>query len=753
MSDVSVGAVVITGNHFDSQAQVLLDGSPVETTVVDDAQHVEGSVKIGLSLGVHQFSVQDDGQVSNSLPYTYYYPTAAPGQLFEAFAGYYAGPESGTNPAVVGDFNGDGLDDVVIESPAMNGTNEPTVALLLGQADGSLGAPQFLSNIQASVAGDVDGNGTIDLVALAIGNSGLGCSVYLNDGHANFTPGPACPTIANGNPIMWKLVDMNGDGLPDLIVGTQSTPNAIYLLLSQGGGRFAAPLLLAKAGSNQTFAVADWNGDGRPDIAYNAVGTTGADEVHLLLNQGSGKFQDTVPSGLQGAAGTLITADFNVDGFADLAIEFTVSSVPDITVRVFLGQGNNTFTQASETILSPEPFASYQFVAGDFDDDGFPDLVGQNAGTQPSYLLYLWGDGTGQFSQEAINGPQGSSLAIGDINGDGLPDIVVPDEFNEISVVLGRTDRNYASPVLLIPTAGPYVSIADVNGDGLPDILIGTSVSINQGNGTFASPVSVSASAWAMADINGDGLADLIGGAGDAVLVWPGTGNPTFPGSPITYTPPIPMAISELQIKDMDNDGHPDLVSSGIILYSDSQFNFTPVQVPFTVPYVIGDFNGDGFLDIATNGQTWLGGPNRTFTPVPNVFGLPDGNIAAVGDFNGDGNLDIATTGGIIWYGNGRGDFYQQGAFTADAPLGGIVVGDFNHDGLPDIAVGLQLPHQIAVFINDGQGGFQRSYYASGAATFGMASADFNQDGKIDLVVCNQVLVYAIPNALVIFGK
>lgn len=741
MSDINIALFTVIGSGFTSQSQVLIDGNPTAFPVmVEDAQHIQVNLPGPPAVGVHQITVQNGSQVSNSSAFTYYAPAAAPGGLFQAFPGYYAGPEYSVNLAVVGDFNGDGLDDVMI------GGAPAGEALLLGQSDGSLAWPQYLPNISATLAGDLDGNGTVDIVALG----GTACAVFLNNGKASFTPGPACPNIpVYGTSV---LVDVNGDGLPDLIVAGASS--SIVVLLNQSGAQFAAPVTLASTGNSSSFAVAKFNGDTLPDIAYNAAGASGT-TIHILKNQGNGTFTDTIPSGLQGASGSLVAADFNVDGIQDLVVESVNSSQTQIGVQTFLGQGNNAFTLASTTTLTPEPFNAYQFVAGDFDHDGFPDLVGTNGGAQPSYLLYLWNDGTGAFTAEARNGPQGFTLAVGDINGDGLPDIVVPDEFNEISVVLGQTNRNYVSPDLLIPVAGPNISIADVNGDGLPDLLIGDSVVINQGNSSFAAPVALSSSvsAIAIADLNGDGLADLIGEQGDDIQIWPGTGNPSFPGSPIVYTPPVPVFGPEVQIADMDHDGHLDLVSPGIILYGNGQFGFTPVQVAFSAPFVLGDFNGDGYLDIATNGQTWLGGPNRTFTSVPNVLDMSDGASAAVGVFGGNGVLDIATTDGSIYYGTGKGDFYYQGEFTADAPMGGIVVGDFNHDGLPDIAVGLQLPQQIAVFINDGQGGFERSYYASGAETYGMAGGDFNGDGKTDLVVCNYVVDFALPNALVIFGQ
>jgi hypothetical protein len=754
MSDIPTGAVTVTGSGFTQESQVLFDGTPSSFNLLQGSDQIEGDLPAPVPLGVHQISVQNGSQISNSLPFTYYYPSAAPAGLFDAIPGYYAGLEV-NQTTVVGDFNGDGKDDVIIGNPSVLGSS-----LLLGQADGSLSAPQYLPNVFATVAGDVDGNGTVDLVEIisAPSGGGLTCVVYLNNGQANFTQGPSCPNFPVTPYTTTVLTDVNGDGLPDLIVAGQYSP--LVVLLNQGGGNFGAPITVATTGNSWAMTVADFSGNGLPDIAYNAVNaTTGAEQVHILVNQGRGIFTDTMPSSMQGVGGPIVAGDLNLDGKADLVVQITDGL--ELKVQTFLSQGNNVFSLASETDLVLSPLyqsdnSPYQFVVGDFDHDGFPDLAGTGGAAQPSQLLFLWGNGQGQFTPQYVNGPSGGTL-LGDINGDGLPDIVIPDSTNEISVVLGQTGRNFPSLPLLVPAPGPYISIADVNGDGLPDIMVGNSIFLNTGNSSFAPAVVVTNNAWAIADINGDGLADLVGGSGSEVLIWPGTGNPNFPGSPITYTPPQGVAISQLQIVDMDKDGYLDLVSGGIVLYSDKQYNFTPVLVPFTAPFVIGDFNGDGYLDIVTGGQTWLGGPNRTFTPMTNHIGLPEGEAtgqtAVVADFNGDGKLDIATSGGTVWYGTGTGDFYMHGGFTSEQALYGMVVGDFNHDDLPDLAAGMLGPNQIVVFINDGKGGFERSFYASGAAAINLAAGDFNQDGKTDLVVSNYVVLQAPPNALVIFGK
>lgn len=463
MSDISIAGFTVIGSGFTQQSQVLIDGKPPAFPVmVEDSEHIEVNLPGTPTVGVHQITVQDGSQVSNSLPFTYYSPQPGPAGLFDAIPGYFGTSQMVNLIAVVGDFNGDGRADVIVPTPPQNIGDKFGSALLLGQADGSLSVPRYLPNVLATVAGDVDGDGTLDLVAITAASTGgaLSCNVYLNDGHANFTLGPSCPFFPTIPEITAVLKDVNGDGLPDLVVAGQYSP--LVVLLNQGGGNFGSPITEAVTGNSWSLAVADFNGNGLPDIAYNAVNaTTGEEEVHILVNQGSGIFQDTKPTSLQGVGGLVFAGDLNLDGKADLVVEIAGSVLP-MKLQVFLSQGNNVFSFASETDLYPSTgnlVTTSQFVIGDFDHDGFPDLAGQGINAQPAQMLFLWGNGSGQFgAPQYLNGPEGA-LAVGDVNGDGLPDIVVQG-VNETDVVVGRTDRNFPSLPLLIPAPGPDTSIA-----------------------------------------------------------------------------------------------------------------------------------------------------------------------------------------------------------------------------------------------------------------------------------------------------
>jgi hypothetical protein len=402
-------------------------------------------------------------------------------------------------------------------------------------------------------------------------------------------------------------------------------------------------------------------------------------------------------------------------------------------------------------------------VAGDFDHDGFPDLAGPG-GNEPAAMFYFFGDGRGNFSMQTVVGPYGSIAAAGDFNGDGLPDVVIADRFSFVSLSLGRKDRNFLEP-LVITAATSGVSVGDINGDGLPDIFTGGNpltepptpgtVLLNQGGTSFSvGGYTDPYSEW-LSDLTGKGVVDLLGG-NQNLEIWPNNGTPDFSSSPITFSQPTP----GVWVADMDGDGHPDIVTStGQIYYGNGAYQFSP---PVSVgnlsgPYVIGDFNGDGKLDIASGSSTFLNTGNRTFQEVAGS-NLPLVGNLAVGDFNGDGKDDVAFSGPgdsfiEIYYSNGDGTFYLGTILNPGEEPVLMVTGDFNGDGKVDLAVGLINAQQVCILFNAGGGQFSRSFFASGALAVSMNAADLNRDGKPEILIGNFEFDFAPPNINVVFHQ
>ena len=470
-------------------------------------------------------------------------------------------------------------------------------------------------------------------------------------------------------------------------------------------------------------------------------------------------------AGLNGIIGTANVIDFNLDGIPDLVVQVPQGNLP---LYSFGGNGDGSFTEVANTTIAPQGgFHVYQLVVGDFDHDGFPDLAGVNGETQPSHILYLFGDGQGNFLPQQAVGPQGGFVAVADINGDGLPDVLVPDRFSFVSASLGRKDRNYASLLPLSPaTVIGGLSASDINGDGLPEIFVGGdpvfgvdgTVFLNQGNNSFQFAANTDPITFLIGDLTGKGVADLLGGTpGNSLEIWPNNGSLDFSSSPITLPPPItgPFAIA-----DMDGDGHRDIVALGQIFYGNGSYQFTSVSTPdpFLDPYVVGDFNGDGKLDIAAGGTTFLNTGSRTFREVHQNLPLLQGALAVVADFNGDGRDDVAIAQPndamvSVWYSNGDGTFAEATALDPGQLVGGLAVGDFDGDGRPDLAVGLFPSQQVCLLFNSGQGRFARSFFGSGADTIDMIAVDLNHDGKPDLVIANFLLDFRPPNVNVAFHK
>ena len=300
------------------------------------------------------------------------------------------------------------------------------------------------------------------------------------------------------------VADVNSDGNPDLVavnacVDTDCAGDgSVAVLLGNGDGTFQTAVSYDTAGFfANSVAVADVNGDGKPDlIVGNFCGFTNDCELSLgrsgtvsvLLGNGDGTFQTAVvydPGGYFPISVTL--ADVNGDGKPDLVVanecgdSTCFSFAPNGTVSVMLGNGDGTFQSA--VIYDSGGLSTRSVVVADVNGDGMPDIVvasGYDGGgnLQEGAAGILLGNGDGTFQAVVVYGSGGAetnSVAVKDVNADGKPDLVVASE-GAVGVMLGNGDGTFQLAVSYgLSGFGNSVAVADVNGDGKLDIVVASS--------------------------------------------------------------------------------------------------------------------------------------------------------------------------------------------------------------------------------------------------------------------------------------
>lgn len=334
---------------------------------------------------------------------------------------------------------------------------------------------------------------------------------------ASFTPAPVSSDVnAGSNPLLIATGDFNGDGKLDMAVANGST-HSIQIMLGNGDGTFTTGSSFV-VGSSPTsvptsIAVADFTEDGKLDIA---VGVSPDSIIDIFTGDGTGNFTlvNTIPTVVNPVS--MVVTDFNLDGFSDLA----VANGQDNTVTVFLGRGNGSFWITS-TPLATALSGPVQVLASDFNNDGFAELMIVNS--KNNTITILPGKGTGAFGNAAAaltlaSAP--SAVAVGDFNLDGKMDIAVASQTgNTVTVYLGNGNNTFQTGVPYATGTGPdSVAVADVNGDGLLDLVTansGGTVSVLLGvaGGTFGTHTDFTAGAGAQSlvirDFNNNGKLDF----------------------------------------------------------------------------------------------------------------------------------------------------------------------------------------------------------------------------------------------------
>jgi hypothetical protein len=638
-----------------------------------------------------------------------------PGSIFAAGTVYPSQWVLGGN--MVGGYFGNGqgaVYDIAVTNPTGNG---PFLTVFLGNGDGTFAPPANYSfagsgmqdGLSFIFCGPFTGPGKSDLVVTDDYSN-----LFLIPGNGDGTFGT--PVALNQQAYTLQVFP-NANGTLNLVTSistyssvTKTSSYSVTVLTNNGSGTFTAQNLL----TNSTFPVSEVDYlsiAGTPTLLI--LGANGGAETSTYANGSFGApaaYNLNLPSGVgEISSVTPFTLNGNT-GFAGLG---------NGNLYVWIGNSDGSFQTPYEEQWSLD--SPVQIATADLNGDGIPDLVllggGDYTGVQT--IIPLYGTSSGQFSPSLVTGPgvYGDELVIGDVNGDGKPDLILQEPDQGITVLLNQGNGVFpapntwsAAPHIVndaqIPDYPVAMATGDLNGDGITDMVVANGLNPltnnntntvtgflsdpSAGPGVFTPQLELSVGqqpdAVALAPVNGN-LSIFVANFLDSDIGFlQGNGDGTFQ-SQVTFTGGAmasgthPVAIATGTI---DSSGYP-----GVIVADDGN-NITV----FTWSASQGTWTEKTSYALAGQSAGFGGGTIGSIT----LFDMTgDGNLdlivtmGATTSYNSSG-LNITINGGVLIYtGNGDGTFsatpIQVGSSQSNWNPGYAIGGSLTGNSVPDLLV------------------------------------------------------------------